>query len=128
MAAVAGRILRSERGLWFIAEDMIDQIVPRTVVSPIPGSALLMTLVDGDVLPVLPLGGRDAPLVVCRRAGERLALGGLQEVAAGQFEHADASAHVRFENQWVRCLDLADPFDLLASCHLGATPPTGRPE
>jgi hypothetical protein len=120
MASAAGRIVRSEDQIWFISEDVIEQVVPRAVVSPIPGSPLLMTLVDGDVLPVLPLGRLDLPLLVCVVATERIALAGLQVAATGNFERRGDGAHVVFEERSVSQLDLTSPLDLL-------TPSTRNP-
>jgi hypothetical protein len=115
MAAVAGRIVRSHDRIWFVPEDVVEQLAPRAVVSPIPGSRLLMALVDGDVLPVLPLGQPHHPLLVCLTAGERIALGGLQVAASGSFERLDDGTHVRFEERCVPYLDLTNPLDLLPS-------------
>jgi hypothetical protein len=115
MAEVAGRIVRSEDQIWFVPEEIVEQLAPRAVVSPIPGSRLLMALVDGAVLPVLPMGRADHPLLVCLKAGERVALCGLHVAAAGSFERLDDGAHVRFEDRSVPYLDLSNPLDLLPS-------------
>ncbi len=122
--AEEGRIVRFEDQIWFVSGEVIEQVVPRAVVSPIPGSALLMALVDGDVLPVLPLGRLDVPLLICTVGGERIALGGLQVAASGNFERLADGLHVRFEDRSVRDLDLTYPLDLLASSHRHSTSST----
>ena len=124
MAEAAGRIVRAELGFWFVSDEVFEQLVPHAVVSPIPGSPLLMTLVDGEVLPVFPLGRLEAPLVVCVVTGGRIALGGLQVAASGSFERLDTGAHVRFEDRSVPFLDLTSSLGLLACCPPGTEPHT----
>jgi len=123
MTEATGRIVRSEHQVWFLPENLVEQLVARAVVSPVPGSPLLMALIDGEVLPVLPLGRLEAFLIICVVDGERLALGGLQVAASGAFEQLDAGAHVRFEDRSVPYLDLKHPLHLLASLASHSTSP-----
>lgn len=98
--------MRSDQGLRFIPADVAQNLVPEPEISDVPGTGLGMALVGGEVLPVLPLGGRAGALLVCEVRGERLAFSGLSPEAAGFFEALPGG--VRVGGELVPELDLGE--------------------
>jgi hypothetical protein len=87
-----GLLLRSLGALYFLPAHVAVSVVPRPVISAVPGTSLGMTLVGGRVLPVVDLrrqpGRRPLQVVVCEIDGEEIAIAGVSAVSSGFFEEA----------------------------------------
>jgi hypothetical protein len=88
----------------FIPASSALQVLPRPVVSRVPGSELCITLCAGRVIAVIELGTDASELIVCELDGEIVALSGLSVVRAGFFE-ADGPG-VRVDGEQIPPLDL----------------------
>ena len=89
----------------FVPAEVAREIVPRPVISRVPGTPLGMALVSGRVVPVIDLGDDRRQLLVCDLDGEFVAIAGLDVVEAGFFE-ADPDG-VRDGAQRIPMLDVA---------------------
>lgn len=73
-------------------------------ITPVPGTALGMTLIDGRVIPVITVGSDKGPLLLCEEAGERVALTGLTILGSGSYPPADGG--VSIDGRYVARLDV----------------------
>ena len=73
----------------FVPAAVAREVVPRPVISRVPGTPLGMALVSGRVVPVIDLGDDRRQLLVCDLDGEAVAIAGLDVVEAGFFEAVD---------------------------------------
>lgn len=90
----------------FVPAGIAREIVPRPVVSRVPGRDLGVALVSGRVVPVIDLGSDREQLVLCDVDGDAVALGGLSVIESGFFD-TDRGA-VRVGGERVPELDVAD--------------------
>ena len=86
MGKIAGVVVEQAGVLRFVPASVAQRIVPRTVISMVPGTELAMTLVEGRVVSVLSLGSVRRELLVCDVEGEAVALAGLDIVASGFYD------------------------------------------
>lgn len=97
---------------------VIESIEPHSTISDVPGSPLGMTLIRGQVVPVLRLGPEPSPLVVGCVRGEIIALSGVQVIRwiSEEFEAPAAlDASVRTEaHEEASRLDVAELLARLA--------------
>jgi hypothetical protein len=105
MASRAGLVVRAPSGLHFIPAKLARSLVAAPEVSLVPGAALGMAMVSGEVVAVLPLGSAGSALVVCDVDGELVGFSGLVPEASGFFEEAEGG--VLFADEHVSDLDLA---------------------
>jgi hypothetical protein len=88
-------LYRGERR--FVPAEVALGILPRPVVSRVPGSGLGMALVSGRVVPVVDLGHDRRQLLLCDFAGEAIGLGGLELLGAGFFDRDGEAVRVGAE-------------------------------
>ena len=122
MAEHAGLVIRARGRRWFLPAMLVEQVLSTPRLSPVPGSAMQMTLVEGRVLPVVALGEDGQHLVVCHAGSEPLGLTGVDVEDGGKFEaHEGHEGSVRVGDEVVAALDLSAEL-------LKATLRTGAPE
>jgi hypothetical protein len=106
-----GVLLRVGETLYFVPATVALALAPSPQVARVPGapSGLLgIALQDGDVLPVMAIGGERGPMLVCSYLGEKIGLVGGVVVGTGLFEvDPEALDAVRFGAERARSLDLA---------------------
>jgi len=105
MARRAGLVVRGHSGLHFIPAHIARSLVAAPEVSLVPGTAIGMAMVSGEVVAVLPLGGGPGALVVCDVDGELVGFSGLAPEASGFFEEIEGG--VLFGGERAVDLDLA---------------------
>ncbi len=93
-ARIAGVVLRAGGAEHFLPASTAARIVPRPVVTAVPGSALGMALVEGRVVPVIDVGSEDGDLLLCDLDGDVVALRGVQVLSAGAYDGDGAGANV----------------------------------
>jgi hypothetical protein len=82
----AGVVVRIGTELRFLSAHAVRRFVPPPTLSDVAGTGLTMTLVDGQVLPVITVGPRGSALTVCDVGGELVGLLGVDPEAVGFFE------------------------------------------
>jgi hypothetical protein len=105
MAAGAGIVVRARGRRWYVPALLVQRVMLSPRLSPIPGQPLRMALVEGRVVPVLPLGDDGNHLIVCHSDGEPLGIAGVDVEQSGFFEAADGG--VRVNDEVLPQLDLA---------------------
>lgn len=122
MAEHAGLVIRARGRRWFLPAMLVEQVMSTPRLSPVPGSAVQMALVEGRVLPVVALGEEGQHLVVCHAGSEPLGLAGVEVEHGGKFEaHEGHEGSVEVGDELVPALDLSAEL-------LKATLRTGAPE
>lgn len=107
--SIGGVVFRVGRDLKWLPATVAAKIMPLPTIARVPGapeSLVGVALVDGETIPVVALGAGRGAMVVCVHGGERLALVGLEVVAAGKFEPNEERA-VICDGMTARLLDLA---------------------
>ncbi len=82
-------------GRWFLTAEVARRIVPAAEITRVPFSELGMTLIEGQVLPILFLSGSVTELVWCDLPGdarevESVLLSGARVLASGRFRASGA--------------------------------------
>ena len=103
-ANAAGVVVGLDGELYFLPAGVAERIVPRPVVTRVPGTAIGMALIAGRVVPVIDLSPRREELLLCEVDGEPLALSGLAVHGAGFYPRDDDG--VRVDGELVRELDV----------------------
>lgn len=75
----------ASRDRWFIPAEVGKRVLRRPRLSPIPRSALQMTLVEGQVVAVVSLGPEATELVLCTLRGQQLAISGARVLDTGSY-------------------------------------------
>lgn len=104
---VGGVLVQRAGQLEFVPEHVLRRIVPRPVVSRVPGTELGLALIAGRVVSVIsvaPDDRTDGVLLLCTVGDEVVALSGLGVVFSGLFE--SDSGVVSWEGQRVPTLDV----------------------
>jgi hypothetical protein len=83
LGRTAGVVVELNGRLCFVPATIAQRIVPKPVVSHVPGSDLGMALVGGRVTSVIDVEEGGADLLVCDIDGEAVALSGLKICGCG---------------------------------------------
>lgn len=88
-AETPGLLVQLEQ-TWFLPADVAKRVVRRATISPVPGSRVGITIVEGRVVTVLRVGGSASSgplgdLVLCEIGGETVGLAGFEVLAAGRY-------------------------------------------
>jgi hypothetical protein len=106
---VAGLLIRHLGLPFFLPAHVAERVVPRPVISSVPGTLLGMTVVAGRVIPVVDLrrqpGKRPLQIVVCDVEGEQVAIAGISAVASGFYDLTETG--VKVGDEVVPILDVA---------------------
>jgi hypothetical protein len=84
----AGLLLEYRGVVHFLPASVATGVVGEVELSEIPGVAAQMTLVSGQIVPVLMLGDASPNLVLCDVQGERVGLMGLRLLRSGIFDES----------------------------------------
>jgi hypothetical protein len=83
LGKTAGVVVESEGRLCFVPASVAQRIVPKPVISRVPGSEHGMALVAGRVTSVIDVEEGGSDLLVCDIEGEAVALSGLKIYGCG---------------------------------------------
>ena len=101
----AGLIVKRGQQLRFVPMQIAQRVVPRPVVSAVPGTAIGMALIAGRIIPVIEVGPTRDQLLLCSVAGQDVGLSGLEVVSSGFFEQEES--RVRYADARIPTLDVA---------------------
>ena len=79
----AGVVVEYDQSLFFVSASVAQRIVPKPVVSRVPGTELGIALVNGRVTSVVDVEQRGGELLVCDVEGEAVAFSGMKVVGCG---------------------------------------------
>ncbi len=105
-----GIVLGAGSHLFFVPSHVASKVAPMPPLERVPGAHpdfVGITLFEGNILPVVSIGGARAAMLVIRYMGEPIGIVGADVVATGTFEAAGDGASVRHDAQTARPLDLA---------------------
>jgi CheW-like protein len=109
-----GVILRLDAIPVFLPAGIVLEVTSSPRITRVPGAPaglLGIALHEGEILPVVSVGSKAGPMVVCTYQGEHVGLMGAEIVHAGLVDEESASPEiVTYEGERVRVLDLAPIF------------------
>jgi hypothetical protein len=111
----AGVVVGIGDKLFFAPATAARIVTEQPPITPVPGTALGMTLIDGRVIPVITVGPDKGPLLLCEAAGERVALTGLTILGSGAYPAVDGG--VSIDGRDVARLDVASRMTAAAARH-----------
>lgn len=79
----AGVVVEYDHALFFVPASVAQRIVPKPVVSRVPGTEIGIALVTGKVTSVIDVDQRGNELLVCDVEGEAVAFSGMKVVGCG---------------------------------------------
>jgi hypothetical protein len=79
----AGVVVEYDQALFFVPASVAQRIVPKPVVSRVPGTELGIALVSGKVTSVIDVEQKGGELLVCDVGGEAVAFSGMKVVGCG---------------------------------------------
>ncbi len=86
---LGGVVFRVGAELFFLPATVAMRVVPMPPIGRVPGAPpelVGLALVDGEMVPVVGLGGSRSCMLVVSYLGERVGLVGIDVVATGRFE------------------------------------------
>jgi hypothetical protein len=103
-------ILRIDGALHFVPASVAVSVAPAPQIARVPGApgALLgVTLHDGDVVPVIAIGGAREAMLVCSYLGEKVGLMGASIEATGLYDVGPEVDTVQHRGETARSLDIS---------------------
>lgn len=113
----AGVVVGIGDQLYFAPAVNVRVISEQPPITPVPGTALGIALIDGRVVAVLTLGPRQGPLLLCDESGEQVALSGLTVLGSGEYPVEDSAVLV--DGRRVARLDVASRVTAAAEARQG---------
>ncbi len=118
-APVAGLVVLVAGTRRFVSAAFVQRVVRRPQVTPVPGAALGIALIDGTAVPVLEVGDDSHEVLLCRAEGQLVALGGVHVLTAGSFPQRGSG--IELNGQQIPTFDVEDALRQLQPGHAQTT-------
>jgi hypothetical protein len=107
---LGGVLLRVAETLFYVAAADAVKLAPVPAITRVPGAPeglLGVALHEGEIVPVLSIGGERESMLVCTLEGSLLGLVGGSVVETGMFEATADGTSVRYGEETATVLDVA---------------------